>query len=106
MIDQKLGTVRIFQLFGSMIRNGARCTREVKSTIAMAKGALNREKTLFTRKMDLNVGNKLVTCYIWSTVFYGAEAWTLRTVDQKYRERFLNVVLEKNGDHLARMSEK
>jgi hypothetical protein len=26
-----------------------------------------------------------VKCYIWSIAFYGAEIWTLRKVDQKYR---------------------
>jgi hypothetical protein len=29
-----------------------------------------------------------VTCYIWSTAFYGAETWTLWKVDQKYVESF------------------
>jgi hypothetical protein len=29
---------------------------------------------------------KLVKCYIWSVAFYGAETWTLRKVDQIYRE--------------------
>jgi hypothetical protein len=27
-------------------------------------------------------------CYIWSIVLYGAETWTLRTVDQKQLESF------------------
>ena len=37
---------------GSVIRNGARCTGEVKSIIAMAKAAFQNKKTLFTIKMD------------------------------------------------------
>ena len=31
---------------------------------------------------------KLVKYYIWSTVLYGAESWTLRAVDQKVLENF------------------
>jgi len=31
---------------------------------------------------------KLVTCYTWSTAFYGAENWKLWVVDQKYLESF------------------
>jgi hypothetical protein len=27
-------------------------------------------------------------CYTWSIVFYGAETWTLRKIDQKYLESF------------------
>jgi hypothetical protein len=46
-----------------MIANDARCTREIKSRIAMAKAAFNK-KTLFTSKLDLNVRKKLVKCYI------------------------------------------
>jgi hypothetical protein len=47
---------------------------------AMAKAALNK-KNLFTRKLDLNLGKKLVNCYIWSIAVCGAETWTLQKVD-------------------------
>jgi hypothetical protein len=50
----------------------------------MARAAFFKKKTLFTRKFDLNLRNKLVNCHIWNTAFYGAETWTLRKVDQKY----------------------
>jgi hypothetical protein len=54
----------------------ARCTREIKSRIAMAKAAFN-EKTLFTIKLDLNLKNTLVKCYIWSITLYVDETWTV-----------------------------
>jgi hypothetical protein len=38
----------------------------------------------FTSKLDLHLRKKLVECYIWSILFYGAETWILRKVDQKY----------------------
>jgi len=40
----------------------------------MAKAAFNK-KNLFTSKLDLNVRNKLVKCYIWSMAWCGAENW-------------------------------
>jgi hypothetical protein len=43
----------------------------------MAKAAFDKKETLFTRKLDLNLGKKLVKCYIWRTALYGAETWTL-----------------------------
>jgi hypothetical protein len=70
-----------------MITNDATCTHEIKSRIAMAKAAFNK-KTLFTSKLDLNLSEKLVKCYIWSVALYGAETWTLRKMDQKYPESF------------------
>jgi hypothetical protein len=53
-----------------MITNDARCTREIKSRIAMAKAAINRKNTLFTCKLDLNLRKKQVKCYIWSIVLW------------------------------------
>jgi hypothetical protein len=65
MIDQKqLENVEYFNYLGSMITNDARCTRETKSRIAMAKAAFNKKKNLFTSKLDLYIRKKLVKCYI------------------------------------------
>jgi hypothetical protein len=80
--------VAYFNYLGSMITNDARCKREIKSMTATAKAALNRKKTLFTSKLDLNLRKKLVTCYILSIALYGAETWSLRKVGQKYLESF------------------
>jgi hypothetical protein len=75
-----------FNYLGSMITNDARCTREIKAWIAMAKTAFNRKKTLFTSNLNLELRKKSVKCYIWSIALYGAETWTLRKLDQKYLE--------------------
>jgi mRNA deadenylase 3'-5' endonuclease subunit Ccr4 len=48
--------------------------------------------------LDLHLRRKVVKCYIWSIVLYGAETWKLQGVDQKYMENFWNVVLEKDGE--------
>jgi hypothetical protein len=52
----------------------------------MAKAAFNKQKTLFTSKLDLNLRKKLGKCYIWSMAFYGVETWTLRAADHIYLE--------------------
>jgi hypothetical protein len=59
-----------------------------RSKSAMTKAAFNKKKTLFTRKLDLYLRNKLVKYYIWSIALSGDETWTLRKVDQKYLENF------------------
>jgi hypothetical protein len=91
MIDQNQPeNMEYFKCLVSMITNDARCTREIKSRIAMAKAAFKKKKALFTSKLDLNLWRKLVKCYIWSLALYsyGAETWTLRKVDQKYLKNF------------------
>jgi hypothetical protein len=71
-----------------MMTDGARCTREIKSRIVMAKASFSRKKTLFTSKLDLNLRTKVMKCYVWSITLYGAETWTLWKVDQEYLESF------------------
>jgi hypothetical protein len=57
--DQKqLENVGYFNYLGSIITNNARCTREIKSTIVIAKAEFNK-KTLFTSKLDLNIRKKI-----------------------------------------------
>jgi len=89
MIDQKqLENVGSFKYLGSLLTNDGRCTCEIKSRITMAKAAFNKKRAIFTSTLDLKLRKKLVKCYIWSTALYGAETWTIRTVEQKYLESF------------------
>jgi hypothetical protein len=39
--------VESFKYLGSMLTNDGRCTCEIKSSIAMAKAAFNKKKTLY-----------------------------------------------------------
>ena len=70
--QQQLENVKCFKYLGSMLTEDGRCTCEIKSRIAMAKAAFNK-KNLFTRKLDLNFGKKLVKYYVWSMALCGAE---------------------------------
>jgi hypothetical protein len=61
MTDQKqLENVEYFSYLGSTITNDARCTREIRSRIAMAKAVFNKKKTLSTSKLESNLRKKLV----------------------------------------------
>ena len=54
--QEQLENMEYFNYFGSMITNDARCTSEIKSRTATAKGALNSNMTtLFTSKPDLKL---------------------------------------------------
>jgi len=89
MIDQQqLENVESFKYLGSILTKDGRCTCEIKCRTAMAKAAFNKKRALFTSTLDLKLRKKLVKCYIWSIVLYGAETWTLRAVDQKHLESF------------------
>jgi hypothetical protein len=74
MTDQKqLENVGYFNSLGSLITNDARRIHKIKSSIAMAKAAFNKNKTLFTSKWYLNLRKKPIKCYTWSIDLSGAE---------------------------------
>ena len=83
----KVMRMEYFNYLGRMI-NDARCTREMKSRIAMVKASFTKTKVLSTSKLDLNLKKKLVKCYIWNMALCGAESWTVWKLDQKYLESF------------------
>jgi len=49
----------------------ARCAREFESRIAIAKVALSKANNLFTSKLDLNLRNEIVNCYVWNVALCG-----------------------------------
>jgi len=75
--------VEYFSYLSSTIRSVARCTREIKSRIAMAKPAIGKETDLFHQQIGHNLRKKLLKCYILSIGFYGAGTWTLTKVVEK-----------------------
>jgi hypothetical protein len=89
MVDQKqLENVESFKYLGSILTNDGRYTCKIKCSIAMAKAASNKKRALFTSTLDLELRKKLVKCYIWSIVLYGAKNFTLRAVGQKHLKSF------------------
>jgi hypothetical protein len=54
IIDQKqVENVEYFNYLGSMITSDARCTREIKSRIAMAKSSIQQEEEYFHQQTGL-----------------------------------------------------
>ena len=88
ILQKQLENVESFKYLESILTNDGRCTGEIKCRIAVAKPAFNKDRTLFTSTLDLELRNKLVKCYVWSIALYGAEIWALRAVDQKHLESF------------------
>ena len=62
--------------------NMNRC-QEVKQRIAMAKEAFIRKRSIFCGPLEKELRKRLVKCFVWSVVLYGAETWTLRRNEQK-----------------------
>jgi len=62
-------------------------SEECRSNLFRGGNMKSRKKTLFTSKLDWNLGKKLIKCYTLRIAFgYGANIWTLRRINQKYLE--------------------
>ena len=50
--------------------------------LATAKEAFNRKRSIFCGLLEKERRKRLVKCFVWSVVLYGAEIWTLRRNEQ------------------------
>jgi hypothetical protein len=66
------------------ITNDARCRREIKFRISMARTVFNKKETVFSRKLDLNLREKLAKCYIWSITCVVLKFGHFGKIDQLY----------------------
>jgi hypothetical protein len=57
-----------FNHVGSVIANNVICARKIKSSIVITKAAVNKEKILFTSKLDFR--KKLVKYYSLNIALY------------------------------------
>ena len=77
-----------FKYLGCNISNNMNCCQEVNQRIAMAKEAHNRKINIFCGPLEKELRKRLVKCFVWSVVLYGAETWTLRRNEEKRLEAF------------------
>ena len=55
-----------------------RCKQEIKTKTQIAKTTFNKVKHLIiNRSLSLKLRRRFIKCYVWSTLMYGCEAWTI-----------------------------
>jgi len=81
---ERLEQVGRFKYLGSLITKDARCEQEIRTRIALAKGAYSKIKQLVTnRSISLSLRKRFIKAYAHSTLLYGSEAWTTTKAVQK-----------------------
>jgi len=74
----KLKQVDHFIYLGSLISQDGRCDKEIKRRIGISKNIFhNIEKVLTSRAINMSTKLRLLKCYVWSTLLYGCESWTV-----------------------------
>jgi hypothetical protein len=76
-LNEPAVTLLHLSFFGNMVTKDERRIREFKFKIDTEKELFNKKKTLFTSKLDLHLRKEIMTYYMRSISFYGAETWTL-----------------------------
>ena len=72
-----------------MAAEDGKCGKEIKRRIGIARTAFeSMAKILTSRNINIELRSSIAKCYIWSTLLYGAETWTLTKVTSDKLEAF------------------
>ena len=74
----KLKQVDQFIYLGSLISQDGRCDKDIKRRIGISKNIFhNMEKVLTSRAINMSTKLRLLKSYVWFTLLYGCESWTV-----------------------------
>jgi len=63
---------------GSMVTHDTKADKEIKRRIGIAKTAYKKlERVLTSKSVSMTTRMRLLKCYVWSTLLYGCESWTI-----------------------------
>ena len=70
--------VQNFKYLGQTISDDGKCDVEITKRIEIARAAFNSLKgALLSSNISLNTKKRIIKCYVWSTLLYGCETWTV-----------------------------
>ena len=71
-------SVAVAKNLGSLVTEDGRSEKEIKRRIMIARSTFTNMRTLLScRGINLKIRLRAIKCYIWPTLFYGAETWTI-----------------------------
>lgn len=86
---EQVERVKVFKYLGSLITESLDPDREVKCRIETARAVFNKMKSLYCdNSLNFKTRLRMVKCYVWSVLLYGAEAWTLKINTMNRLEAF------------------
>ncbi len=77
---QHIEQVTSYVYLASLITEDGRSEKEIKRRIMIARSTFTNMRTLlWCRGINLKTRLRAIKCYIWPTLFYGVETWTITT---------------------------
>ena len=89
MDDAVIETVENFCYLGSSVHSSGYCSPDIFKRIGVAGSVMNRLARVWKqRRISLTTKIRIYSACVLSTLFYGAEAWTLLQRDQQRLQAF------------------
>ncbi len=75
---EQIEQVTSYMYLGSLITEDGRSEKEIKRRRMIARATYTNMRTLLScQGINLKTRLRAIKCYIWPTLFYGAETWTI-----------------------------
>lgn len=84
--SSKVEQVDEFCYLGSMITQDNRCNREIRRIVLAKKAFNNKYNMLACKHLDKEVRKEFAKTFVWSTLLYGSESWTISKRERKQLE--------------------
>ena len=81
---QQIKLVKKFKYLGYMFTSDGKCITEIKKRIATAKDAFQKLSLILkNRNISMTTKFRVLKTYVWSTLTYGCECWTITSDIEK-----------------------
>ena len=75
---QEVEQVSKFVYLGELITENGKCEEEIRRRIEIARKSFTKMRTVLTNpKLSITSRLRFIKCYVWSTLLYGVETWTI-----------------------------
>ena len=77
ILEEELEQVSSVDHLDSLVTSDGKCLKDTKKRIALAKQAFNKKTILTNKKISIETKKRFLKIYVWSTLLYGCESWTI-----------------------------
>lgn len=89
IMGRDIQRVHHFKYLGAWLNEMASPDEEIRARIEIARSAFTRMRSvLCCRSLNLTIRLKVLRCYVWSSLLYGCETWTLKVSMMNRLEAF------------------
>ena len=81
---QPVEQVERFVYLGQLLTENRKCDEEIRRRIKIARTAFIKMRNVMTNpKLSASARLRFIKCYVWSTLLYGVETWTISKTSQQ-----------------------